>query len=160
MEQTGIDNASLTTIISGIIGLISVIVTSVFAIRQKKTDSTVKNQESDRAQNVKLVEELQKDRDDIKRELEEYHKKFEKQQEENSAFRVKLAELNARDISWQREKELWQRERDTWQKEREMWQVERDAHQREKQAWHIERSELVRQVAELNYKLDQLVNGD
>jgi golgin subfamily B member 1 len=160
MEQTGIDNTSWTTIISGILGLLSVILTSVFAARQKRTDSAVKNQESDRSQNVKLVEELQRDRDYIKKELEEYRHKFEKQQEENSSIKIELAKLTARDIAWQREKELWQRERDTWQKEREMWQIERDAHQREKQAWHVERSELVKQVGELTRKLDALMNKE
>lgn len=112
-------------VVSSIIAIISVVVTGLLALAQRRTDSNASLALSDRQQNRAAFDNLSKDLDTMQTKYDSLSAKFEAVAADNAKLLAQVAVANLQREQWQHEREQWQKERESWQKEREEWAKER-----------------------------------
>jgi chromosome segregation ATPase len=146
----------IASIIASILSILGIIFSGIMYVRKKNADTDNKNEESDRAQNVELVKNLQvsdqkkqKNIDEMQHRIEDLYAGMQTVLRENVEIKAELAYYKS-------QREVWQRERDVWQRERETWQRERSQYDFERANWHAEKQDLTRKVNDLETQLDAL----
>lgn len=149
-------NEQTVTVISGLIALISAIVTGFLAYRKTKSEQDITLALSDRNQNVELVKNLQVNNGELEKSFKDLIFKFQELQASNAEMRVKVVFLENYKEQWQKERDIWQKERENWQGERSSFEKERRDWIKERDSWEDERIDLMNRIKELELSLARI----
>lgn len=135
-------NESTITLLSGLIALLSALVTGYLAVRKTQADKDNALALSDRQQNVELTKNLQKQNQDQEQRITKLTSQMEAMQKMNSDLMVKVTYLET-------DKRVWDSERATWHKERLLFDEER-------REWQEEENKLVQKIHTMEQQIRKL----